>query len=145
MWHLKIGPKSKKLLECMENDAKAGKTQVWNELRPKLIHKHISLNKGLLKKWCYPKQWPLHLWYWVHLYPKKGPNRAKSYYCFHWKLKGDRTLRLIYLDNLITIFDFAHLQVVNWGSKLDQKLKTLGDLKILLKNTSLWKNIVSSW
>ena len=52
VWHLKIGPKSKKLLESIKNDSNAGKARVWNELRLKLIHQHLALNKRFLKKWC---------------------------------------------------------------------------------------------
>ena len=46
---------------------------------------------------------------------QKCPNRAKSYYSFHLKSKGDKALILIYLDNPMTIFDFSYLQEVNWG------------------------------
>ena len=51
-WHSKIGPKLKKCSESIKNDTKAAITWVWNELRPKLFHQQIALNKGLLKKWC---------------------------------------------------------------------------------------------
>ena len=34
VWHLKIGPKSKKMSESIKNGTKARKTRVWNELRP---------------------------------------------------------------------------------------------------------------
>ena len=39
--------KVKKWLESIKNDTKAGKTRVLNELRPKLFHQHLALNKGL--------------------------------------------------------------------------------------------------
>ena len=42
--------KKKKTSESIKKDTKGGKTWVWNELRPKLIHQHLTLNKGLLKK-----------------------------------------------------------------------------------------------
>ena len=74
----------------MKNDTKAEKTRVWNELRPKLIHQQLALNKESCTQ--------------------KSPNRAKSYDSFQWKLKGDRALILIYLDNLMAIFDFDYLQ-----------------------------------
>ena len=41
--------------------------------------------------------------FFAHLHPKKISNRAKSYYSFHWKLKGDRALILIHLDNLMAM------------------------------------------
>ena len=63
----------------------------------------------------------------AHLYPKKGPNRAKSYYSFQWKFKGDRAL--IHLNNLINIFDFGHFQEVNWGQVGPKTLKTLRTFK----------------
>ena len=68
-----------------------------------------------MKKWCWPKLWPLDLWPWAHyqFMPKKSPNRAKSYYIFHWKLKRDRALILNYLDNHLAIF--GHLHGINWG------------------------------
>ena len=36
--------------ESIKKDTKVGKTWVWNELQPKLIHQHLTLNKRLLKK-----------------------------------------------------------------------------------------------
>ena len=45
-----LSPKSKTLSESIKNDTKAGKTRVGNELRPKLIHQNLALNKGLFKK-----------------------------------------------------------------------------------------------
>ena len=51
VWHLKIGRKSKNLSDSIRNDTKAGKTWLWNELRPKLFHQHLALIKRLLKKW----------------------------------------------------------------------------------------------
>ena len=112
VWHLKIGSESKKLSESIKNNTKARKTQVENGVRPKFIYQHLALNKELLKKWS--SWWPLHLGPFV---PKKKQKRAKSYYSFHWKLKEDKTLILIYLDNLMTIIGFDHLQEVNWGQR----------------------------
>ena len=42
----------KQIVRKYKNDTKAGKTGVWKELRPKLIHQYLALNNGLLKKWC---------------------------------------------------------------------------------------------
>ena len=67
--------------------AKAGKTRVWNELQPKLFHQHLALNKGLLEKWCWHKLWPLDLWRWAHLFPKKAQIEQKVIIIFveNWK------------------------------------------------------------
>ena len=50
-------------------------------------------------------------------YPKTSPNRAKSNYSFHWKLKGDRALILNYLDSQLAVFYFGELQGVMWGQR----------------------------
>ena len=42
----------KKLTGSIINGTKGGKTWVWNELWPKLIHQHPAINKGLLKELC---------------------------------------------------------------------------------------------
>ena len=52
-------------------------------------------------------------------------------YSFHRKLKGDKALILIHLDNAITIFWFWPSSRGKFSSKVNQKLKTLGTLKIL--------------
>ena len=75
VWHLKIGSESKKLSESIKNNTKARKTQVENGIRPKFIYQHLALNKELLKKWS--SWWPLHLWHWAHLYPKKNKKEQK--------------------------------------------------------------------
>ena len=109
--HLNIGPKSKKNVRKHKIDTKAGKTWVWNELRPKLIHQHLALFFEKVVLSSAVTSWSLIQGPFV---PKNSPNRAKSYYSFHWKLKEDRALILIYLDNMVAIFDFGHLQGVNW-------------------------------
>ena len=47
--------------------------------------------------------------------PEISPNRAKSNYSSHWKLNGDRASILTYFESQLAIFDFGHLQGVNWG------------------------------
>ena len=61
---------------------------------------------------------------WAHypIVPEKSPNKAKSNYSFHRKLKGDRALILNYLDSQLAIFDFRLSSGGKLGSKLDQKL-----------------------
>ena len=109
--HLNIGLKSKKNVRKHKIDTKDGKTWVWNELRPKLIHQHLALFFEKVVLSSAVTSWSLIQGPFV---PKNSPNRAKRYYSFHWKLKEDRALILIYLDNIVAIFDFGHLQGVNW-------------------------------
>ena len=103
--------KKKKNVRKHKIDTKAGKTRVWNELRPKLIHQHLGLFFEKVVLSSAVTSWSLIQGPFV---PKNSPNRAKSYYSFHWKLKEDRALILIYLDNMVAIFDFGHLHGVNW-------------------------------
>ena len=91
VWHLKTGPKSKK----------------WSESIRRIFSKRgTNVNCALLI--FVPRST-------AHLQPKKIPNRTKSNYSFHWKLNGNRTLILAYLDSSMAIFDFGYLQGVYWG------------------------------
>ena len=75
-----------------------------NPIDPKIVRESKKMSEGI-KNDTKPGK------ILAHLYPKKSPNRAKSFYSFQWKLKENRASILIHLDN-----DFGHFQEVNWGS-----------------------------
>ena len=91
--------------------------------------------------------------------PKISPNRAKSYYSFHWKLKGDRALILTYLDNpMIWVVSILAIFKKQIGVKFGPKLITFSILKIFVKiwafplngicitmSTTCGKNFSSIW
>ena len=54
-------------------------------------------------------------------------------------MKGDRVLILIYLDSSMPIFDFGHLQEVNWGQSQATN-SNLGTVKTLCKSLSFSKS-----
>ena len=70
---------------------------------------------------------------------EKKPNRAKSYYSFHWKLKGYRALILTYLDIPMLFLILAVFRCYI-GVKVGPKTQTLGTVKILCKNLSFSKS-----
>ena len=63
--------------------------------------------------------------------------RAKGNYSFHWKLRRVRALILIYLDSQLAIFDFGHLQGVNWGQSWTKNSNVY--IPCLCKNSSFSK------
>ena len=98
--------------------------------------------------------WPLDLWPWAHcpFVPKKSPDRAKSNYSFHWKLKGNRALILTYLDSSMDIFNFSHLQRVyrgkSWVHSVFVKIQVLPNaLNGICKTmrTTCGQNFSSIW
>ena len=74
---------------------------------------------------------------------QKSTNGGNIYDSFQWKLKGDRSLILIYLDNLMVIFDFGHLQEVNWGLTWTENSKLWVLLKFSVK-TRAFQNFLNS-
>ena len=84
---------------------------------------------------------PLH-----PIVPEKSPNRAKSNYNFHWKLKGDRFLILTYLDRELAIwFWFCPSSGGKLGSKFDQKFKLcVHPLSIVSGKIRVFQNALNS-
>ena len=75
---------------------------------------------------------------------QKCPNRAKSNYSFHWKLKENRTLILTYLDSQMAIFDFGYLQVVNWV-KVSTKNWNFGYIPCLFIKIQFFQNALNMY
>ena len=98
--HLKIDPKSNK----------------WSESIIPIFHPLCVALKTRSKV----KQmvWKNNTYY--QFVPKKSPNRAKRDYCFHWKLKGNGALFLIYLDSQMAIL-FGSSSGLNWGQSWTKK------------------------
>ena len=69
---------------------------------------------------------------------QKSPNRAKSNYIFHWKLKGNRALIFTYLNSQLAFFDFGHLLGVNWGQSWTKNWNFVY-IPCLCKNSSFSK------
>ena len=131
-----------------------------------VLHLEIELNLSILWVWQLKigpqsKKWSetVITSFWTscaklscdHLIFDPGPKYSKCNYSFHWKLKGDRALILTYLDSQMAIFNFGHLQLVNWGQSWTENCN-LGYIPCLCKNSSfpkcfkyvfvqLWKTI----
>ena len=137
------------------NGTKGGKTWVWNELWPKLIHQHPAINKGLLKE----GSWFLILGSFV---PKNSSNRAKNYYSFYWFFWD---LRLTSFDipkdavvpKILVLSNIFGFPAVNWTPKwtktlnfvcvpFEQKFKLLTDFSntvLALSEESLWSKLTT--
>ena len=99
VWHLKIGPKSKKWSENILRDFWKGGINLSCDL--------LIFDPGPI----------------THLYPKKNPNRAENNYNFYWKSEGDRALILSYFGQSNGYIWFQPSSGCKLGSTLDQKPK----------------------